>query len=84
MDALKPREQRCETCRFWFSFLDDGWGKCHRFPPVRVSYETVWPKPQDYDWCGEWSAVPADQAEARRRAISWREERRLERMEAQG
>lgn len=56
-------EERCKTCRFWGSRVDDwsGYSACRRYPPTNkehphVAPVAIWPKTSGDQWCGEWQA----------------------------
>lgn len=52
--------ERCETCRFWWRFVDSNEGCCQRYPPVPVCVDRVvsthWPDTVGWRQCGEWQA----------------------------
>lgn len=55
----------CKGCRWWLNLVSNR-GECRRFPPTtaRVSqlqgWETAFPEPRAYDWCGEFSPTPQE------------------------
>ena len=62
----EERAERCETCRFFDPYedeggIEDGW--CHRYPPS-IKYPKVirchCPVVLIDDWCGEWKPIGPD------------------------
>jgi hypothetical protein len=53
---MKPREQRCETCRY-FDGQRMSYRCCRINPPTMPNpcdQLGVWPVVQSNDWCGAW------------------------------
>ena len=65
-------QQTCGNCRFLDDTHEDGYPRCHRYPPqaqdettfgdppIRLKIELhVWGFPEVHkdDWCGEWQPI---------------------------
>lgn len=51
-------QRTCGNCRFFFDYADrSNRGECRRAAPRLVDVilsDAVWPKPANFEWCGEW------------------------------
>jgi hypothetical protein len=59
MTTTEHWPQICANCRFFWrvpnAAVDDHYGRCRRFPPVRVSQEQDgFPTTYENQWCGEY------------------------------
>ncbi len=63
------RNERCETCRFWWHEEDyEDTGCCRMFSPeVQIGCcdhernKAVWPPTHRNEWCGEWRQQKEDE-----------------------
>ena len=59
-DVDKHPDRTCETCMFWAKEPNEHWGRCKRYPPVRLwneeegEMETHQPYTSIDEFCGEW------------------------------
>lgn len=62
-------KQKCKNCTWWKEFPMSVYntGSCRLRPPVVMQtggyssshdYDTVWPKTESSDFCGEWEGKP--------------------------